>query len=76
MLTKLFAKLFGSGILIQALSALIRHGLTALSGILIGLGLEDKAVLAWVSSSEQILVALAGLLVAYLMSLANKQKLL
>ena len=76
MLGKLLAKLFGSGIIVQALSALIRHGLTALSGVLLGLGLDGKVVSQFITSGEQVAIALAGILVAYLMSLANKHKLL
>ena len=76
MLSKLLAKLFGTGILIQALGALVRHGLSALAGILAGLGIAKEIVLPWVDSTEQILIALIGILVSYLMSIANKNKLL
>lgn len=76
MLTKLFAKLFGGGLLAQAFGSLIRHGLTALSGILLGMGISGDVVSLWVTSSEQLLLALSGILIAYIMSLINKNKLL
>lgn len=76
MLSKLLFKLFGGGLLSQALSALIRHALSALSGVLLGLGISGEVVASWISSSEQLFLALGGLLIAYLMSLANKNKLL
>lgn len=76
MLTRLFIKLFGDGLLLQVFGILIRQGITVLSAYLLTLGLNEEVVTQFITSGEQILIALAGILAAFLMSVANKHRLL
>lgn len=63
-------------LLTKAIAALFRHLLGSLGGALLGLGLTNEVVTNFISSSEQVLVGIAGMLVAYLLSLANAKKML
>ena len=58
----------------KAVGGLVRHGLSALSGLMVGAGLAADVVVPFINASEQFALGVVGVVVAYGLSLIEKKR--